>query len=317
RGFDPAFQAEFGLTFSEIGAFHRFFTSLGFAKGSPVVSRPDSELRGLISRDLGWTDHRVATAFDLFSLKSRQKWEEAPQGFTERDDIWPWRHNRRLSYLRRPLIQVPITEKGSVIFWGPRHVDEALRNLFGLVYTGRYKLQADSSEEMERLIASLVEKASADFVTEVINWVGQHSHWTCHQEVKIGPGEVLEAREDIGDVDVLCLEAGPRRILSIECKNVNFARNPREIKNELERSILGKKDPDDSWVGRHQKRHQWLEQNCLAVQAVFALEEMPLQVKSLVLTSEEIPSAYVREMPLPVLSFSQLRREGIQALERL
>jgi hypothetical protein len=314
-GFDPAFKAEFGLTLSEIGAFHRFFTSLGFAQRSPVVSVPIRELRDSISRDLGWHDSKIETALDLFSLKSRNKWEEAPPGFTDREDIWPWRYSRRLSYLRRPLIQVPFGEKGSVIFWGPRHVEEALRNLFGLVYTGRYKLQPESSEEMEKLISSLREKASEIFVTEVKAWIEQHSSWTCHREVKIGPGEALEAPEDIGDVDVLCLDEAHRRILSIECKNVNHARNPREIRNELER-FLGDKDPADSWVGKHQKRHQWLEQNLAAVGATFALMEIPLQVKSLVLTSEGIPSAYVREIPLPLFSFSYLQREGIQALAK-
>lgn len=313
--FDPAFKAEFGLTLSEIGAFHRFFTSLGFAQRSPVISFRISDLLDSISIDLGWLDDKIEIAFDLFTLKPRNKWEQAPPEFSDREDVWPWRYGRRLSYLRRPLIQVPLGEKESVIFWGPRHVDESLRNLFGLVYTGRYKLQPGGSEEMEKMISALREKAGADFVSEVKHWIEQHSNWICHQEVKIGPGKALEAPEDLGDVDVLCLDAGHRRILSIECKNVNHARNPREIRNELER-FLGDKEHSDSWVGKHQKRHQWLEGNLAVVQAAFDLVEIPLRVKSLVLTSEEIPSAYVRQMPLPVMSFSQLRREGLKALEK-
>jgi len=313
--FDPAFKAEFGLTLAEIAHFHRFFTNLGFTQDSPAASLPVSQVRDLMARDLGWPGDKITTTLNLFTLSPRKKWEQAPLGFSAREDIWPWRHNRRLSYLRRPLVRGPASDQDTMIFWGPRHVDESLRNLFGLVYTGRYKLQPESSEEMEKLISSLREKASGDFVSEVKGWIEQDSSWTCHREVKIGPGETLQAPEDIGDVDALCLDASRRRILSIECKNVNFARNPREIRNELER-FLGDKDPSDSWVARHQKRHQWLEANSAVVQAAFSLEEIPLQVKSLVLTSEEIPSAYVRDMPLPILSFPYLRREGIRALDK-
>lgn len=314
--FDPAFKAEFGLTLEEIAHFHRFFTNLGCMQDSPAASLPVSQLRDLIARDLGWSADKITTALDLFTLSPREKWEQAPPGYSAREDIWPWRQNRRLSYLRRPLIQGPASDQDTMIFWGPRHVDEVLRNLFGLVYTGRYKLQPGSSEEMQTLICSLREKAGADFVSEVKDWIEQHSNWICHREVKIGPGETLKAAEDIGDVDVLCMGVGHQRILSIECKNVNFARNPRKIRNELER-FLGDEDPSDSWIARHQKRHQWLAENLALVQAAFDLAEIPLQVKSLVLTSEEIPSAYVRQMPLPVMSFSHLRREGIPVLEKL
>jgi hypothetical protein len=103
-----------------------------------------------------------------------------------------------------------------------------------------------------------------------------------------------------------------RRLLSIECKNINFARNPREIKNELQR--FGDKDPLDSWVGLHQKRHQWLKNNYQVVDTLFSLKGKPLHVESFLLTSEEIPSAYIRSIVLPVVSFSRLQREGIQVL---
>lgn len=313
--FDPAFKAEFGLTLADIADFHRFFTGLGFMQDSSAASLPVSHLPQIIARDLGWPDDKIRTALDLFTLRPRPKWEKAPAGFFAREDIWPWRHNRRLSYLRRPLVKGPGSDQDAVIFWGPRHVDEALRHLFGLVYTGRYKKQSDTSKEMADLISSLRKEASEKFVGDVVDWLNSQTGWTTKQEVKIGPGEVLEAPKDLGDVDVLCLDIRHRRILSIECKNVNFARNPREIANELERSILGEKEPEDSWVGMHQKRHQWLEGNCAAVQAAFRLAEIPLFVKSFVITSAEIPSAYVRNMPLPFLSFSYLQRQGIRALE--
>ncbi len=315
-GFDPAFKAEFGLAFSEITSFHHFFINLGFAQDSAVTSVPLLELWHLIMRDLGWPDEKIQTAFDLFSLKPRGQWEQAPPAFSNSEDIWPWRHNRRLSYLRRPLVQGPAVDQDAMIFWGPRHVEEALRNLFGLVYTGRYKIQSNSSKEMTDLISSLREKASKKFVGDVIEWLELHTGWTCRREVKIGPGEILDAREDFGDVDVLCLDASDRQILSIECKNVNFARNPRAIANELER-FVGEKDGKNSWMQKHQKRDEWLKANVQMVQSAFNLTDIPQAVRSFLIVSEEIPSAYLREVPLPILPFSRLQREGVQALKKI
>ena len=195
--------------------------------------------------------------------------------------------------------------------------DEALRHLFGLVYTRRYKIQSNSSKEMTDLISSLRAEASEKFVSDVIEWLKHHTGWRCHRGVKIGPGECLASEEDLGDIDVLCLDADERLLLSIECKNINFARNPREIANELERFVGEEDGGDKSRVQKHQRRDKWLKANIQMVQSAFNLTYVPEAVRSFLLVSEEIPSAYIRDIALPVVPFSRLQREGVPALEKL
>jgi len=311
---EKAFAAEFGMTRTDIIRFFRTLTAIGFELRTASAALPKSELTAQMQKRLGLHEDYLNPLLNLFSLQPRPKWEKAPNGFNEREDIWPWRYNRRLSYLRRPLVVGSDPKNDPLVCWGPRHVDEALRNLFGLVETGRYKLQPNSSKDMSDLLSEIEGNASKKYVRDVKEWLEGSSAWEVHAEVPIRPGKPLHADDNLGDIDILCIDRGEKRIFSIECKNVNFGRSPREIANELEK-FLGKDDAKkQSWIEKHQKRHEWLEAHLELVIQVYALDTGSWQVASLFLISEEISATYLRQMPWPFLSFPRLRREGLAAL---
>ncbi len=139
---------------------------------------------------LGWSDAEIDKAINLFSLTPREKWEKAPYGFAN-EDIWPWRYNRRLSYLRRPLIIGPEPKGNPIVFWGPRHAEDAGKNLLALVESGRYKLHEGSSEEMKILIGRIKNEAGKEFMTEVKKWFEENTDWFVDSEVPIKPGKAL------------------------------------------------------------------------------------------------------------------------------
>jgi hypothetical protein len=185
--------------------------------------------------------------------------------------------------------------------------------LLGLVSEGRYK---GSSEEMKTLIACILDKKGREFTNEVKEWFDRNNGWHTFSKVPIGPGRSLSSKEDLGDIDILAFDSANKRILSIECKNIRYGRTPYEIADEIE-NIVGENGNSDSWTQRHIKRDVWLRNN---VTALLSLYHMPLatyEVSSIFLTAEEIPSTFVRKMPLPSISFTRLRREGIQALNDL
>ncbi len=314
---DKAFLAEFGMTWSAIVQFCQSLTVLGFELGSASPSLPYSKLEADIRTRLGWQEDEFRSALELFCLRPRPVWEEAPPGFDAKEDIWPWRNNRRLSYLRRPLIVGPEPSDDPLVFWGPRHVDEALRNLFGLVYSGRYKLQPDSAKEMSDLISDFQEKAGKAYVREVKDWLDSNTGYKPYPEVPIKPGKPLHSDEDLGDVDLLCIDARMKKILAIECKNINFGRNPREIANELERFVGKKGSTDQSWVAKHQNRDEWLRSHLDVIRRVYGLEAGAWHIESVFLVSQEISATYLTDMPLPFLSFPRLMREGLSAFERI
>lgn len=65
-------------------------------------------------------------------------------------------------------------------------------------------------------------------------------------------------------------------------------------------------------VHKHLKRHKWLLDNIDKVQDFVGARTNPI-VKSMMLTSEVIPTSYLRkeETPLSILNFQALKRDGV------
>lgn len=310
--FESAFKAEFGLTLTQVVEFHVCLTNLAFNQRSSTGCLRLSEFKQKAAEFLNWSETEIENSINLFSLRPREKWERAPSGFDERD-VWPWKYNRRLSYLRRPLIIGPGPRHDPMVLWGPRQAEKSGLHLLSLVLKGRYKTHDHSSREMLELMAQIQGKAGKEFVLEVRKWFSDNTDWCVDSEVPIRPGATLSAEVDLGDVDVLGIDKQNNRVFSIECKNVKYARNPSELANELER-LIGDSGSRDSWVLKHTRRGQWLKENIGAVCSAYDVELPSPQVHSLILTAEEIPSTYVRAFELPCIPFTRLGRQGIECL---
>jgi hypothetical protein len=312
---DPVFKAEFGLTLSDIAGFHAALMVIGFGQPVPAPRFFLSELKADLSERLQWGQDKIDKAIDLFSLRPRRLWEVAPKGFSADEDILPWRNQRRLSYLRRPLVIGPELHCDKQVLWGARHCQEAFLNLIALVYTGRYKTHGESTAEMRGLIAKINDESGHDFAASVAEWFCDNACEN-YPEVPVKPGKPLNSGTNLGDIDVLYIDRIRKTIFSIECKNLSYGRNPREIANELER-LIGKTPSDTSRIAQHQKRDEWLRNNFDTVASVYHLVGHSWKVISLFVTAEEIPSTYIRAMPLPFVSFTRLEREGLSILSQL
>jgi len=312
-----AFVAEFGLTMTEVKEFHNCLTDIGFQQKTPCARLSMSKLREAIkeaTQDIPeWTDEKVETAIQLYSLQPRGRWDEVPNGFLK-SDIYPWRYNRRLSYMYRPLVIGSRDNGEQIVFWGPRHVDESVRLLFSNISTGRYKTHERSSEAMRKFLGRVWEKAGEEFQQEVKEWFEKNTNWLIKTKVPINPVTLLKAESDRGDVDILAVDCSGRKVYSIECKHINYGRNPREMTSELER-FFSKENEQDNWIDKHVKRHKWLTTNLSAVSYLFKIDLTGYILSSLVLTSEEIPTPYLRSMPLPFVSFTRLQRQGVDILK--
>ncbi|MCL5035688.1 MAG: SEC-C domain-containing protein [Chloroflexi bacterium] len=304
---EDAFSAEFGLTMTQIGEFHGCLSSIGFEQNALSPNLHLSALKNKLKELLKWSENDLNCAIDLFSLKPREYYDKAPEGFNVSKDIYPWRYNRQLSYMRRPLIIGPEPVDDSIVFWGPRHVSNAGISFTGNILMGRYEAK---SEKLKTFIGKLRNQAGKEFLNETKIWFEENTNWQIEPEVPIKPGKPLSSEKDLGDIDLLAIDITNKRIFSIECKNINYARIPSEISNEMERLLKGK-NGEDSWADKHLKRDKWLKDNFNILSKVYALPSKPFQIYSLFVMAEEIPSTYIGKMPLPCFSFSQLKREGV------
>lgn len=313
--FEIAFLKEFGLSMTKIIDFLNTIAYLGFEMESVTPSMNLSELKKYLSNKLKWTEKEINTAIDLFSLKSRNSWEIPPQGFTEKD-IQPWIYNRQLSFIRRPLIIIPVPENDPIVYWGPRHTFESCKYLLSLIETGRYKLTDKSSVEMEKLIHKIQGEAGKIFVTIVSDWFKQFDNIQVDINIPIKKDALLNSEKNLGDIDILIIDKIKKKVFSIECKNTNYARNPREIANEIKQFSEGK-DRKNSWLSKHIKRDYWLQNNKRILKSAFKLESEEFVIKSLFIVAEEIISTFLLDISLPVISFSSLKRQGIKLFDNI
>jgi hypothetical protein len=312
--YEAAFKAEFGLSLSQIVDFHLSLIEIGSEQQVAAPSLYLSDLKLKLKEILKWGNETIEQAIELFSLRPRKKWEIPPKGF-ESNDILPWKYNRRLSYIRRPLIIGPKIEENPLVFWGPCHVEEACINLIGLVTTGRYH-NKNTSKEMDSLIGTIINEKGKRFEQKVEQWFIDNTSWKVYHEVPIKPREKLNAEINLGDIDVLVIDEEGKRILLVECKNLNCGRNPQEIANEIER-LIGDSKEDKSLTKKHIKRHEWVKANVDVLIRAYGLKNELFLVDSLFIVSNEIPAPYIRAMPLPFIAYSQLVRKGLSSLDEI
>lgn len=224
REFSKVWEAEFGVT---IDAMRRYLDELedrGIESQESVFPMRRSELGTLMN---GAAAARTIT--ELLLLKHRGAWRAVPDGFKP-TDRHPWRLRRRLSALRRPLLQVD-DDQDPMILVCPGLMREAFVYTISNYYRGDYpdwqlgaamlawrgRSRAKRGLEFNAQVAAAMKK---------LGW---------HAECEIKVTKLLRQALDrnYGDIDVLAWDPAKGRILLIECKDVQYKKTPGEIAEQL------------------------------------------------------------------------------------
>jgi hypothetical protein len=86
------------------------------------------------------------------------------------------------------------------------------------------------------------------------------------QVKKFGKVRMLDGGNDLGDIDVLAIDAYRKRLWILECKNFASARVAHEIKNDLEDLFVGS-ERKISIQSKHQNRIDWVNAHLTQVLA--------------------------------------------------
>jgi hypothetical protein len=120
-----ATRAEFGHSLMELT---NFLIALGDIAIDLKPTTPAIMERGALiatlAKELQWDAAKVEHCLKLSSLAPRENYLKPPPQ-CRKEDLYPWRFNREISYLRRPLL-LRIRDGITEVLWGHRHVDMAL-----------------------------------------------------------------------------------------------------------------------------------------------------------------------------------------------
>jgi hypothetical protein len=297
-----ATEKEFGHSLEEILGVFDVAAELGI-KSSPTATRIlRDQFIGHICARLKWLPSKAELVVDLLSLTPRSSFWKAPPGY-EKQDLYPWRYNRLISYLRRPFI---VSEGDSVeILWGNRHVREARTYLIDQIVSGKLRPR---SKELRSLNSKLRHEEGEAFNSAVADFFkGLPSVATKSRVTKIAKSSELETH--LGDIDVLIGDKANRRVLVIECKNFALARTPYEMAQEVNDLFVGR-NGKKSAIEKHLNRAKWIKSNLDAAVSFLKMPAGPAwRVVPMIIVDEILMAPYLKSSPIQVSTFDELKRK--------
>ncbi len=299
-------RVEFGLSLGELTEFLLEATRLGRDIGEATHALPIRRFVDELEERLGWQRSHVERALDYFALRPRRRFLPPPKPFKPAD-VYPWRFNRALSYLRRPLLVREIGETKEIV-WGDKNCLRAALYLTELCLEGRLKA---GTKPMRDLMGAMARQRSKEFNDSVAALFEQREGLIVRSRVdKVGKMRPRRRSGDLlGDIDVLVADPKRRVLLAIDTKDLAFARSPAELAHELDDTFkVGGRKP--SAVEKHLERALWLEGHLEGVLGWLSIDNKAAhawRVEPLIVVDHELQSPYVTGCPMTVLSFLQLQ----------
>lgn len=302
-GWDAAFTAEFGYSLTDFAqALGALVNACPFDQPTVTMARAKAIVD--VAAASGVPEGTVAMIVDDLVLAPRPNFLNPPAGF-KRDDIWPWLFNRRLSFIRRPIVARGAPSDDELV-WGYRGVYGSGRQVMSLIMEGRL---AATSKEMLVFQSKQTAELSDAFVDRVASIVGSVGFDARLKVDKFGPVRLEVTKgHPLGDVDVLGIDGARMTLWAIECKNLVFAKTPHELASELQ----DLEDADDGMVAKHQRRVDWLRGNLPVVASELGLPAGPWRVEGLIVVHSDLVSVHLRSMGMPIVPEENLRTWLIQ-----
>lgn len=274
------FNDEFGLSLIDFADFIAELINMGLKQNKNLVKIYKMDLIKLLSESLGWENEKSERVIDVFSLKNRDVWENPPIGFKE-EEIMPWYTRRRVSYLLKPLIIR--NDEFNSIYYGIKNVQFASNYLINLIVYGRYRIDENSSTEFKNFLGRMNNIRGEEFNKTILNWIKENTPLSVYGNIPLRDSE-----RDYGD-DVLVIDFDKKNVFSIECKDLYFANNPRDMLNEVERFIGN----DNHWMKKHKNREKYLKNNINELGEKLNLCLSGFSIYSFFIVPHEIPSPYI------------------------
>ena len=296
---DPATKIEFGYAASELLDLVRETGEIGEEISHVVCCLPRDDFVSRLSNRLGWPKERVFNVIESLSLGPRTEFLSPGPPF-RKEDTYPWRFNRSLSYVRRPFL-LRTREGVQEILWGPRHLFNAAA-YFVWLCAGRLKAQ---SKEMRQLMGEFHRRDGEQFNDSVADLFEQHVRLTVRRRVK-KVGKLRGATGLPGEIDVLVADSTRCVLLVIECKDLSVARMPHELRNELVEFFLGEQGKK-SFIQKHTEKVTWVRANLSSVLEWMKLAPSPKwRVEDILVVDQELLTPFLVKSKARVTPFAEL-----------
>jgi SEC-C motif-containing protein len=311
---DNAFVEEFGISFTRLCEVVNDLGIIAYEQPTACATILKSDLFIEINKhDHIYSEEEFNTAIEYLSLFNRGKVHRVPAGF-DNIDISPWRFNRRLSLLRKPLVLVdnPEDQNNPTVYWGFRQLLSSRMYWYDQCTTNR--LRVSEGGPVQKVLGKLAQHSGKRLVESVLNEFDTDD-LIIDSEVPINPKSDLKHDTDIGDVDVLVIDTSTKTIYSLECKSMAPSRNIKEMIGEVDK-LFGS-DSEKGWIDKHVERDTWLKANLTQLSTKYGLNLSEYTVRSFFVTQEDMLTPYLntRKLAMPFVTLYSLKENGLVVLK--
>lgn len=306
---DETFKKEWGIglfQISEICMFISLYTIYEKKKSFMILS--EDEFISLLCEKSPFSENEVKAFCDHMTLKSRGNINRLPEGSEYRqEEIYLWRYNRQISYIRRPLLEVQDSEGKKSFVWSPRHIDMAADNIKALFSHGTLKVH-NKHKGIQSLLAKRNNINGKNFRSKVYHWLAENTDLkVIPHEVPISPKHPLKSETNLGDIDIMAVDYDNKIVLLLELKNTKQAKNTYDFKRDIENYLV-------SLIPKHDKRVKWLQENKELLGKYLEIDIIEFELLSCIISSATLPLKYMDKSPMPIYAFSELKSKGIAIL---
>ncbi|MBX2968281.1 MAG: SEC-C domain-containing protein [Cyclobacteriaceae bacterium] len=306
---DEAFLKDWGIDYTNLLGICIQAAAMAENNGDSVTSMLEADLLAELKQIMTGAEDQVEAGLEKLRFEYKPDIISDQKGYLN-PDYFPWKYNREFSYARRPFVVVD-TENGRKYYWGMRQCVAASQYLNQLLHSGRL---INGGTKINSLLGSFNEENGKHFRNSVTKWIKDNTALVVWDyEITIKPKGHFNAEKDYGDCDILAYDPTINQVYNIECKRTEAARNIHQMKKEMD-AYLGRAGQKKK-VTKHVNRDNWLQANLDQVKTFVGAEKSP-KVKSLIITSELIPTRYLKsgELPMPIISYHELKRNGYSSL---
>lgn len=304
--FEQAWFDEYGSSIDEIAAIIGGFEAIAHTDRKAVIPMLLSELITRLATDTGLEEERLRVCVEPFLFTPRASWNDVPKGFEE--SSWhPWRFQRQLSIVSRPIIQLDTDEDPTCL------IAPAMTYMHILKFVSDARL-GDFDQKFFRAGGSMFKwmgRINGSEGEEFNKSVASEFH-RCGWEAKanLSDGQIFSRpkKQGFGDVDVLAWNQDQRRVLIVECKDLSFAKTMGEIAWQLSKykgEIKPNGQPD--LLRKHLNRCEEIEENRQALSMFVGFEVSTID--RILLMSQATPLQFAKfgeENSVAVVTFREI-----------
>jgi len=302
---NSAFEDEYGFSFLQFSQCITAISEYGNTLSGEVKCAFRSVVINEVTSMTQISSNLVDKILSHISLTQRADFLVPPKPY-KKYDVYPWRFNRELSFTRRPIIAYK--EK---LIWGNRQLNHMLRYTTDLIFQGKYKARG---RKLTQFIGKLSNLRGNDFNSVVAKKLSSFDGLIVQEKVsKINGKKIVDdARQALGDIDILCIVPSKHKIIVGEVKDFSFAKNPYEMNQEYQRIFIDSDKP--CYITKHKRRVAWVADHLSDVIAHYKLTGKKWSVQSAMFVSEEIVSNEFYHAHEKIIVYSDITEKNIKSI---